>query len=159
MGQKVDVLLDKAYSVKDVEKYNEQIKKIASFNILFYKPFEYITGKKKVIPYSKLPKELKNDSLEAVHFEKLEDNKDQYLFIVSHYELGLLGIKLKTKETIQGIAENYTLKIKPTAKVKIYEPDATLKDVYLIRAIIEITALDQCEIVYSLPSFFKQLNL
>ena len=159
MGQKIDILLDKAYSVKDVEKYNEQIKKIASFNILFYKPFEYITGKKKVIPYSKLPKELKHDSLEAVHFEKLEDKKDQYLFIVSHYELGLLGIKLKTKETIQGIAENYTLKIKPTAKVKIYEPDATLKDVYLIRAIIEITALDQCEIVYSLPSFFKQLNL
>ncbi len=159
IGQKIDVLLDKAYSVKDVEKYNEQIKKIASFNILFYKKFEYITGKKKIIPYNKLPEELKHDFLEAVHFEKLKDSDDLYLFIVSHYELGLLGIKLKTKESIIGIAENYKLKIKPTAKVKIYEPDAALKDVYLIRAIIEITALDQCEIVYSLPSFFKQLNL
>ncbi len=50
MGQKIDVLLDKAYSVKDVEKYNEQIKKIASFNVLFYKRFEHITGKKKNNP-------------------------------------------------------------------------------------------------------------
>ena len=159
MGQKLDVLLDKAYSVKDVEKYNEQIKKIASFNILFYKPFEYISGKRKIIPFNKLPNELKQDSLEAVHFERLDEKTNQYLFIVSHYELGLLGIKVKTDNSIQGIAENYTLKIKPTAKVKIYEPDDTLKEVYLIRAIIEITAKNQCEILYSLPSFFKQLNL
>ncbi|MFX1275441.1 MAG: hypothetical protein ACFFBP_03260 [Promethearchaeota archaeon] len=159
MGQKLDVLLDKAYSVKDVEKYNEQIKKIASFNNLFYTPFEHISGKKKIIPYNKLPKELKQDSLEAVHFERLDEKTNQYLFIVLHYELGLLGIKLKTEDTIQGIAENYTLRLKKNAKVKIYEPDDTLKEVYLIRAIIEITGINQCEIVYSLPSFFKQLNL
>ncbi|GAH88491.1 unnamed protein product, partial [marine sediment metagenome] len=56
--------------IKDVEKYNEQIKKISSFNQLFYTPFPYITGKKKVIPFSKLPKELKEDYLEVVYFEK-----------------------------------------------------------------------------------------
>jgi len=159
MVDKLDVLLDKAYAVKDVEKYNEQIKKIASFNILFYKPFEYISGKKKVIPYSKLPEELKDDYLEVVHFEKNEEKEGEILFIVSHYELGLLGVKLKTDENITGIAENYSLKLKPTSKVKIYEPEMELKDEYLIRAIIEVTAKDQCEIVYTLPSFFKQLNL
>ncbi len=58
MADKLDILLDKAYSVKDVEMYNEQIKKISSFNKLFYTPFEYIKGKKKIISYSKLPKEL-----------------------------------------------------------------------------------------------------
>ncbi len=160
MVDRLDVLLDKAYSVKDIEKYNEQIKKISSFNILFYTPFPHITGKKKTIPFSSLPDELKEDYLEVVHFEKLTDGKqNQILFIVSHYELGLLGIKVKTDENITGIAENYSLKLKPTSKVKIYEPDEELKEVYLIRAIIEVTAKNQCEIIHTLPSFFKQLNL
>ncbi|MFW9998476.1 MAG: tetratricopeptide repeat protein [Candidatus Hodarchaeota archaeon] len=156
---KLDLLLDKAYSIKDVEKYNEQIKKISSFNLLFYTPFPHIKGKNKTIPFSALPKELKDDYLEVVYFEKLKDTQDQILFIVSHYELGLLGIKLKTSENVTGIAENYNLKIKPTAKVKIYEPDEELKNLFLIRAIIEITTIDQVQINYSLPSFFKQLNL
>lgn len=159
MIDKLDLLLDKAYSIKDVEKYNEQIKKISSFNLLFYTPFPYITGKKKVIPFSKLPKELKEDFLEVVYFEKSSSNQNQILFIVSHYELGLLGVIVKTNENVTGIAENYTLKIKPTAKVKIYEPDEDLKNDYLIRAIIETTQKNQVKINYTLPTFFKQLNL
>jgi len=156
---KLDILLDKAYSVKDVEKYNEQIKKISSFNVLFYTPFPYITGKKKLIPFSKLPKELQENYLEVVHFEKINEEKNQILFIVSHYELGLFGIKVKTNENITGIAENYNLKIKPTAKVKIYEPNEDIKNIYLIRAIIEITQENQCEIIYTLPSFFKSIGI
>ncbi|MFX0042536.1 MAG: hypothetical protein ACFE8L_06460 [Candidatus Hodarchaeota archaeon] len=156
---KLDILLDKAYSVKDVEKYNEQIKKISSFNVLFYTPFPYITGKKKLIPFSKLPKELQNNYLEVVHFEKIDEKKNQILFIVSHYELGLFGIKVKTNENITGIAENYNLKIKPSAKVKIYEPDEDIRNLYLIRAIIEITQENQCEIIYTLPSFFKSIGI
>lgn len=160
MVDKLDVLLDKAYSVKDVEKYNEQIKKISSFNLLFYTEFPYISGKRKIIPFSKLPKELREDELEVVHFEKLSDNKtDEYLFIVSHYELGLLGIKFRTDENITGIAENYTLKLKSTSKVKIYAPSDELKDTFLIRAIIEPTTKNAFEIIYSLPSFFKTLNI
>jgi len=163
MIDRLDVLLDKAYSVKDVEKYNEQIKKIASFNVLFYTPFPYISGKKKIIAYIKLPKELQEDYLEVVHFEKLENKKgvvvDRYLFIVSHYELGLFGIVVKTDDAVIGIAENYTLKLKPTSKVKIYKPSEELRDTYLIRAIIEVVSKNECEIIYSLPSFFKTLNL
>ena len=159
MIDKLDLLLDKSYEIKDIEKYNEQIKKISSFNLLFYTPFPYISGKKKTVPFSKLPKELQNDYLEVVYFEKSEDIQDQILFIVSHYELGLIGIKLKTSDNVTGIAENYTLKIKPTAKVKVYEPNEDLRNDYLIRAIIEITQKDQVQIKYSLPSFFKQLNL
>jgi hypothetical protein len=160
MVDKLDMLLDKAYSVKDVEKYNEQIKKISSFNLLFYTDFPYISGKKKVIPFSNLPKELREDELEVVHFEKLQARKeDEYLFIVSHYELGLLGIRLTTDENITGIAENYTLCLKPGTKVKIYSPSEELKDMYLIRAIIEPTSKNAFEIIYSLPSFFKTLNI
>ena len=43
--------------------------------------------------------------------------------------------------------------------VKIYKPGAELKDEFLIRAIIDIPKDDMCEIVHTLPSFFKQLNL
>jgi tetratricopeptide (TPR) repeat protein len=159
--EKLDLLLDKAYSVKNVEKYNEQIKKISSFNLLFYTPFPFISGKKKIIPFLKLPKELQSDYLEVVHFQKMSSTNDfsQYLFIVSHYDLGLLGILCKSSEDFTGIAENYTLKIKPNSKVKIYEPNEELKETYLIRAIIEMTGKDQCEIIYTLPSFFKTLNL
>ncbi len=162
MIDRLDVLLDKAYSVKDVEKYNEQIKKISSFNILLYTPFPYIFGKKRIVSYIKLPKELQEDYLEVVHFEKLETKKgvvDRYLFIISHYELGLLGVIVKTDDNVIGIAENYTLKLKPTSKVKIYKPSAELRDTYLIRAIIEVVSKNECEIIYSLPSFFKTLNL
>jgi len=159
MIDKLDVLLDKAYSIKDVEKYNEQIKKISSFNLLFYTPFPYISGKKKVIPFLNLPKELQDDYLEVVYLEKSEEIPEQILFIVSHYELGLLGIKLKTSENVTGIAENYTLKIKSKAKVKIYEPEEDLKNDFLIRAMIEPTTKDMVKIIYTLPSFFKQLNL
>ena len=159
MVDKLDLLLDKAYSIKDVEKYNEQIKKIASFNLLFYTPFPYITGKNKTIPFSKLPKELQDDYLEVVYLEKSKDIPNLMLFIVSHYELGLLGIKFKTSENVTGIAENYTLKIKPTARLKIYKPEEDLKNDFLIRAVIEATAKDQVKIIYTLPSFFKQLNL
>ncbi|MFX1488080.1 MAG: hypothetical protein ACFFBI_02965 [Promethearchaeota archaeon] len=156
---KLDLLLDKAYSIKDVEKYNEQIKKISTFNLLFYTPFPYLSGKKKIIAYLDLPKELKEDYLEVVYFEKIPSSNNQILFIVSHYELGLLGIKLMTNENITGIAENYTLKIKPTATAKIYEPDEDLRNQYLIRAIVEFTQKDQVKINYTLPSFFKQLNI
>ncbi|MEJ2251371.1 MAG: hypothetical protein P8Y70_12145, partial [Candidatus Lokiarchaeota archaeon] len=81
------------------------------------------------------------------------------LFIVSHYQLGLLGIKLQTDQKITGIAENYSLRIRSTANVKIYRPDNDLKESFLIRAIIEVIEKEGCEIEYSLPSFFKQLNL
>ncbi|MDX1798824.1 MAG: hypothetical protein R3255_09260 [Candidatus Lokiarchaeia archaeon] len=159
MVDKLDILLDRAYEIKDKEKYNEQIKKIASFNILFYTPFEYISGRKKIIPFANLPKELKEDFLEVVYFEKNSQKEGEILFIVSHYELGLLGIKLKTTENVTGIAENYTLKIKPTANVKIYEPEEELRNVFLIRAVIEVTNQNQVQIKYTLPSFFKQLNI
>ncbi|MFX1379049.1 MAG: tetratricopeptide repeat protein [Promethearchaeota archaeon] len=159
MIDRLDLLLDKAYAIKDIEKYNEQIKKIASFNELFYTPFEHISGKKKIIPYMNLPNELKEDYLEVVHFEKNKEKEGEILFVVSHYELGLLGIKLKTNENVTGIAENYTLKIKSGAKVKIYEPEATLRNTFLIRAIIEVVDDNQVQIKYTLPSFFKQLNL
>ncbi len=159
MTEKLDILLNKAYSVKDVEKYNEQIKKISSFNKLFYTKFPYLTGKRKVISYSKLPKELRDEYLEVVKFEKIDEKNNQILFIVSHYELGLLGIKIMTDENIVGIAENYSLKLKPDSKVKIYAPETELMDVYLIRAIIEVIEKNKCEIIYTLPSFFKKLNI
>jgi len=152
----VDILLNKAYKVKNVEEYNNQIKKIASFNRLFYSPFKYLHGKEKTLKYTELPKELKDTYLEVVHF--IKEGENQFLFIVSHYELALLGVRIKTDQNITGIAENYSLKLSSHDKFKIYEPSEELKNTYLIRAIIEVQGHDT-EINYSLPTFFKQLNL
>jgi len=153
----LDLLLNKAYKIKDIEEYNKQIKKIASFNKLFYTPFEYIKGKKKYIKYSALPDVLKEKYLEAVHF--IKEGENQILFIVSHYELGLLGIRVTTDQNITGIAENYSLRIKPHTTMRIYDAESELKELYLIRAIIEMKEKEGVEILYSLPTFFKQLNL
>ncbi|MFO8018487.1 MAG: hypothetical protein R6U96_07615 [Promethearchaeia archaeon] len=157
MSDKINLLLDKAYSVKDVDKYNEQIKKIGSFNQLLYTDFPYLIGKDKIISYKDMPEGLQEEYLEVVKFEKL--NEDKILFIISHYELGLLGIKLRTKQRITGVAENYSLKIKPTARIKIYEPTPESRELYLIRAVVEILNSETCEIKYSLPSFFESMNL
>ncbi|TXT58479.1 MAG: hypothetical protein BAJALOKI2v1_360025 [Promethearchaeota archaeon] len=155
--ENLNVLLDKAYKVKNIDRYNEQIKKISSFNVQLYTPFPHISGKRKLIDYKDLPEGLKDDYLEVVHFKRLD--KGMILFIVSHYELGLLGIKTETKENIVGIAENYSIKIKSNAKAKIYKPSEEIKSVYLIRAIIEIGDKDMVDINYTLPTFFKQLNI
>jgi hypothetical protein len=155
--ENLNVLLDKAYKVKNIERYNEEIKKISSFNVQLYTPFPYISGKNKIIEYRDLPEKLKEGYLEVVHFKKLKNG--QILFVVSHYELGLLGLKTKTDDNIVGIAENYSIKIKSNAKVKIYKPDEDIKSVYLIRAIIEIVDKNMVDINYTLPSFFKQLNI
>lgn len=164
MSDKLNLLLDKAYSVRDVETYNDQIKKIGSFNKLLYTKFPYITGKKKILNFRDIPKGLQEDYLEVVKFEKLngitkEQDEKEILFIVSHYELGLLGIRLRTNQKITGIAENYSLKLQPDAKVKIYEPSPESRELYLIRAIVEVLEPDSCEIEYSLPSFFESMNL
>ena len=98
---KLDVLLNKAYAVKDVEKYNEQIKKISSFNILFYTPFPYISGKKKIIPYIKIPQELQEDYLEVVHFEKLGE-KDG-IFPIFH-AAGFTVVEGALKTRVFGVA-------------------------------------------------------
>lgn len=155
--ENLNVLLDKAYKVKNIERYNEEIKKISSFNVQLYTPFPYTSGKKKILEYRDLPEKLKEGYLEVVHFKKLKDN--QILFIVSHYEMGLLGVKTYTDDNIVGIAENYSIKIKSNARVKIYNPDEDIKSVYLIRAIIEIVDKNMVDINYTLPSFFKQLNI
>ena len=154
--ENVDVLLSKAYKVKNVQEYNKQIKKIASFNRLFYTPFQYIQGKNKVLKFTELPDELKDIYLEAVHF--IKEGEDQVLFVVSHFEMGLLGIRITTDQNITGVAENYSLKFSSHDKFKIYDPSEELKNTYLIRAIIEVQG-DDTEINYSLPTFFKQLNL
>ncbi|GAH55086.1 unnamed protein product, partial [marine sediment metagenome] len=83
----VDVLFNKAYKLKNVEKYNEQIKQFHDFNKLFYTKFPLLTGKK-IISYLNLDAKLK-DYFEVVKIQPMANGKT--LFVALHTELGLLG--------------------------------------------------------------------
>ena len=86
---------------------NEQIKKISSFNLLFYTPFPYISGKKKIVPFSKLPKELK-DVLKPYDKEAVckkcsnERISNRYTY---RYE-NVNGVVLQNYETIKRTCSN-----------------------------------------------------
>ncbi len=151
----VDILFNKAYKLKNVEKYNEQIKGYQDFNRLFYTPFPHTTGKK-IVSYQNINKGLK-DYFEVVKVERMEKNKT--LFVAFHTELGLLGFLVFGAYDLSGVAENYSLKLKETAKIRVYNPNSELKDTYLIRAIVEIKDKEYIDVIYNLPVFFKQMNI
>lgn len=151
----VDVLFDKAYQLKNVDKYNDQIKSYQDFNRLFYTQFPHTTGKK-IVGYQNLDKSLK-DYFEVVKVVRLEKTKT--LFVAFHTELGLIGFIVLGTYDLSGVAENYSLRIKESAKVRIYNPNSELKDTYLIRAIIEIKTKEHIDVIYNLPVFFKQMGL
>lgn len=151
----VDVLFNKAYKLKNVEKYNEQIKQFHDFNKLFYTKFPLLTGKK-IISYLNLDAKLK-DYFEVVKIQPMANGKT--LFVALHTELGLLGFLVFGDYQLSGVAENYSLKLKETAKVRIFTPNTELKEKYLIRAIIEIKNKEFIDIIYNLPIFFQQMNI
>jgi len=151
----VNVLFNKAYKLKNVEKYNEQIKQFHDFNELFYTNFPLLTGKK-IISYLNLDAKLK-DYFEVVKIQPMANRKT--LFVALHSELGLLGFLVFGDYQLSGVAENYSLKLKETAKVRIYTPNKELKEKFLIRAIIEIKNKEYIDVIYNLPIFFKQMNI
>ncbi len=151
----VDVLFNKAYKLKNVEKYNEQIKQFHDFNELFYTKFPLLTGKK-IFSYLNLDAKLK-DYFKVVKIQPMANGKT--LFAALHTELGLLGFLVFGDYQLSGVAENYSLKLKKTAKVRIYTPNKELKEKYLIQAIIEIKNKEFIDIIYNLPIFFQQMNI
>ena len=122
---------------------------------LFYTKFPLLTGKK-IISYLNLDAKLK-DYFEVVKIQPMANGK--MLFVALHTELGLLGFLVFGDYQLSGVAENYSLKLKDTAKVRIYTPNTELKEKYLIRAIIEIKNKEFIDIIYNLPIFFQQMNI
>ncbi len=151
----VDVLFQKAYKLKNVEKYNEQIRQYHDFHKLFYTKFPYLTNKK-VVSFQNLNKKLK-DYFEVIKIHPLANSKT--LFIALHAELGLLGFLIFGTYELSGVAESYSLKLNEKAKVRIFTPDKELKEEFLIRAIIEIKKKEYIDVIYNLPIFFKQMGV
>ncbi len=151
----VDLLFQKAYKLKNVDKYNEQIRQYHDFHKLYYTKFQFLTGKR-VVAYQNLNKKLK-DYFEVIKIQPLANEKT--LFVALHTELGLLGFLIFGDYELSGVAENYSLKLNTNAKVRIYTPNTELKQEYLIRAIIEIKNKEYIDVIYNLPIFFKQMNI
>jgi len=151
----VDVLFQKAYKLKNVEKYNEQIRQYHDFHKLFYTKFPYLTNKK-VVSFQNLNKKLK-DYFEVIIIHPLANSKT--LFIALHAELGLLGFLIFGTYELSGVAENYSLKLNEKAKVRIFTPDKELKEEFLIRAIVEIKKKEYIDVIYNLPIFFRQMGV
>ncbi|MHA1727772.1 MAG: hypothetical protein ACTSWY_03460 [Promethearchaeota archaeon] len=153
----IDIIIDKVHDLKNIERYNEEIGKLSKFNRMLYEDFPIYTGKGKKIDYFDL-----NDDLREVFdiVAILESEKSSTTVLISfNKRLGLVGFRVNLSAKLQGLPENYTIKLKKNAKINILKPSAKLKAKYLIRAIIQIDSLDHIDINRNIPIFFSQMNI
>ncbi len=74
-------------------------------------------------------------------------------------EIGLVGFDVLLDTNLDGVPENYTIRLRDTAKVRIDPPDEIKESLFLIRAIIKTNNEDRdIEIVRKIPIFFKQMS-
>ncbi|WP_371805732.1 hypothetical protein [Candidatus Lokiarchaeum ossiferum] len=153
----ISVLIDKFHDIKDVDTYNEIMTELALFTNKFYEPFKFFSeGTRKLTKYADLPKEF-HDEWECV---KIQENKKtgRTLLIGLNEEVGLVAFDVLLDTNLDGVPENYTIKIRETAKIRIDPPDEIKESLFLIRAIVKTNNEDRdIEIVRKIPIFFKQM--
>lgn len=151
----IDSIIDRAYEVKDVDKYNEVIAKISEIHTLFYEDFPYFTKKGQWMDYFELPEPLLEE-MELIEIKKLAKGT---LFVAYSEELGLIGFIPPGKDLTHGIPENYTIKLTKKAQVKVQKLSAELKSKYLIRAVVRLKKTEGMEIIRHVPRFFASLQV
>ena len=133
------------------------MEQLAVFINKFYEPFKFFSeGKKKLTAYADLPKPFKED-WECV---KIQENPEsgRTLIIAFKEEIGLIAFDVLLDTNLDGIPENYIIRLKETAKIRIDPPDVIKETLFLIRASIRIANEDRdLEIVRKIPIFFKQM--
>ncbi|MHA1819515.1 MAG: hypothetical protein ACTSVC_03515, partial [Promethearchaeota archaeon] len=152
-GDNIEIILDKAHELKNVEEYNKQIAKLGEFNKLFYEPFPIFTKKDTPIDYYKLPDSLKNvfDVVDII------EGKENMVLIGYNKNVGLIGFRTRLETKLSGLPQDYTIRITNKAKVKILKPSERVRNRYLIRAIIVSTKKEDFNIDRNIPVFFTQL--
>lgn len=155
----IETILDRAHELQNVERYNEEIGKLAQFNRMFYEDFPVYTGKGKNISYFDIDKKLREtfDVIDIIKSSKTETT----VLIAFNSEIGLVGfrVKLPVDMKLEGIPENYKIKLTKKAKVQILKPSQKLKVKYLLRAIIVVSSIDYVDIDRNIPIFFSQMNI
>jgi tetratricopeptide (TPR) repeat protein/rRNA maturation endonuclease Nob1 len=149
----IDIILDRAHELKNVEKFNEVIGKLSEFNKMFYEDLPKYT--EKPIGFFDLDEYLR-DVYDIVDI--LFDDKTGNSVIIGYNKMiGLIGFRIKLEHKISGLHENYTVRLSKKAQVKIIKPSPQLKSKYLIRAIIQIDNTEFLEIDRNIPIFFSQM--
>lgn len=149
----IDTIIDRAHELQNVEEFNEAIQELAQFNAMMYSDLEY-TEKNKTATYFDLDDALKEN------FDVIDilESKGTTVLIGFNKEIGLIGFRIKLEHKLMGMPENYTIKIKKNARIKIIKPSQKLKAKYLIRGIIVVTEKG-VDIDRNIPVFFSQMNL
>ncbi|GAB4319461.1 MAG: hypothetical protein Kow0069_22990 [Promethearchaeota archaeon] len=154
---KVDSIIDRAYEVRDVEKYNAAIARVSEIHALFYSEFPYYSKKKSWERLYDLPEEVASlgREMELVEVKRLAQGT---LLVAYSESLGLVGVILPEKDVAKGIPENYSMKLKMDARVRIQRLSEEMKAKYLIRAVVRVESADQLELTRHVPKFFVQVK-
>ncbi|MHA1856001.1 MAG: hypothetical protein ACTSYY_08130, partial [Promethearchaeota archaeon] len=105
-----------------------------------------------------LPDEFK----EIWHCVKIQDNPDtnRTSLIGFKEEVGLIAFDVQLDSNLEGVPENYSIKLKRTAKVRIDPPDSKKETLFLIRAVVKIKNPERdIEIKRNIPIFFNQMKI
>lgn len=154
----ISSLIDGLHDLNDSDTFNELMTQLALFSNKLYEPFEYFTPPKKKNTYYDLNDEFK-DEFDCV---KIQENPEtgRTLLIAFKDELGLVAFDVQLDQNLEGVAENYSIKLKKTCQIRIEPPDIIKETLFLIRAVIEIENEERdIEITRQMPVFFKQLNV
>ncbi|MCP4761869.1 MAG: hypothetical protein GY870_08805 [archaeon] len=150
----VDTILDRVHECKDIDKYNEAISQLSKFNSMLYTDLEDYTKKGKKTGYYDIDENLR----EKFDVVDILESGDMTVLIAFNKAIGLLGFRVKLKNPLAGIPENYTIKITKRAKITILKPSDQLRAKYLLRGIVSGTMKD-IDIDRNIPIFFSQMKI
>ena len=155
----ISLLIDKFHDLKGTETFNDLMIELARFTNKFYEPFQFFTkDEKKLISYNDLADEFK----ESWHCVKIQEDPvtNRTTLIGFREEIGLIAFDVQLESNLEGVPENYTIKIKPNAKVRIDPPESATETLYLIRAVVKIGNQDRdIDIKRNIPIFFSQMKI
>ncbi len=153
----IDLIINHVYELKNIERYNQEIAKLSRFHRIFYEDFPIYTHGNKKITYFKIDKSIRV-TFDVVDI--LTDNNSQKTVLIAYNkEIGLIGFRVNLDKDLQGLPENYTIKLTKKAKVRILKPSEALKTKYLIRALISVADPAYIDINRNIPIFFSQMNI
>ncbi|MHA1998507.1 MAG: hypothetical protein ACTSU9_10335 [Promethearchaeota archaeon] len=152
-GMHLDNLIDESFDLKGqdrIEKYNDQIMKLAQLNTLLYEPFSFIY--KSWTGYRDIDESLKQE-FEVIDLEKVSASKSRLIAYAS--DLGLVAFSVPKNIELAGPPESYTLSLSKTSKVKIRQAKGALFEENLIRALIYVERVENIQLKRKVPGFLK----
>ncbi len=153
----IDIIINHVYELKNIERYNKEIAKLSSFHQMFYEEFPIYTTGNKTIGYYNIDKTIR-ETFDVVDILKVSKSQKTVL-IAYNKEIGLIGFRVNLDKALQGIPENYTIKLTKKANVRILKPSEALKTKYLIRALISVDDPRHINIDRNIPIFFSQMKI